>query len=103
MVVRTGSVGFTLVPVLALGALAFKGSPEPAVILPASPVNYTIDGSHSSVIFRIKHNNAAYFYGRFGQISGAFTLDDADPAATPWRSRSGRRASRRTTRGATAT
>ncbi len=40
---------------------------------------YTVDNSHSSVIFRIKHLNVSYCYGRFNEVSGTFLLDDADP------------------------
>jgi polyisoprenoid-binding protein YceI len=40
---------------------------------------YTVDNSHSSVIFRIKHLNVSYTYGRFNEISGTFLLDEADP------------------------
>jgi len=39
---------------------------------------YKVDGGHSNVIFRIKHLNAAWFYGRFNEISGTFLVDDAD-------------------------
>jgi polyisoprenoid-binding protein YceI len=43
---------------------------------------YKVDPVHSSVIFRIKHMNVSYFYGRFNQISGSFSIDPADPAAS---------------------
>jgi polyisoprenoid-binding protein YceI len=41
---------------------------------------YKADTVHSSVVFRVKHANTAYFWGRFNDISGAFTLDSANPA-----------------------
>ena len=41
---------------------------------------YDVDAVHSSVVFRIKHLNTAYFYGRFNEIAGTIVLDDADPA-----------------------
>lgn len=44
----------------------------------SAPVDLQVDGGHSSVVFRIKHNEAAYFYGRFNDISGAITYDAAD-------------------------
>ena len=40
---------------------------------------YKVDPVHSSSVFRIKHANAAYFWGRFNEPAGAFTLDEADP------------------------
>jgi polyisoprenoid-binding protein YceI len=35
---------------------------------------YKIDGSHSSVIFKIKHFGASWFYGRFFKVEGNFTV-----------------------------
>ena len=40
----------------------------------------TVDGGHSSVLFRIQHMKAAYFYGRFNDVSGEIVLDEADPS-----------------------
>lgn len=42
---------------------------------------YRVDPAHSTAIFRIKHLNASYNYGRFNDIEGTFTLDDGNPAA----------------------
>ncbi len=41
---------------------------------------YKVDGVHSSVVFRVKHMNVSYFYGRFNEVSGRFTFDDSEPA-----------------------
>jgi len=41
---------------------------------------YQADPVHSSVIFRVKHANTAYFWGRFNDITGGFALDSADPS-----------------------
>jgi len=41
---------------------------------------YKIDPLHSSNWFRIRHLNVANFYGRFNEVEGDFTLDDANPA-----------------------
>lgn len=38
---------------------------------------YEIDAVHSAVLYRIKHLNAAYNYGRFNEMSGTFTIADA--------------------------
>jgi polyisoprenoid-binding protein YceI len=43
---------------------------------------YVADPVHSSLIFRIKHLRTSNFWGRFNYISGAFALDDANPAAS---------------------
>ncbi len=47
----------------------------------AGATSFKVDSTHSSTIFRIRHNEVAYFYGRFDKASGAITWDDADPAA----------------------
>lgn len=36
---------------------------------------YKIDPVHSGVVFRIKHLDVAYFYGRFNKIEGDFTIN----------------------------
>ena len=43
---------------------------------------YKVDPIHSSNWFRIKHLNVTYFYGRFNEIEGTYTLDDANPAGS---------------------
>ena len=55
------------------------------VLLGSTPVlaeaeDYTIDGVHSVMLFRIKHLGVSYFHGRFNEMSGSFTFDESDPA-----------------------
>jgi polyisoprenoid-binding protein YceI len=40
---------------------------------------YKADPVHSSVVFRVKHANASYVWGRFNEPAGTFVLDEADP------------------------
>ena len=40
---------------------------------------FNIDPAHSSFIFRIKHINTSFLYGRIDTSSGSITLDEADP------------------------
>jgi polyisoprenoid-binding protein YceI len=42
--------------------------------------SFTVDPIHSSVLFRVKHFDAGYIYGRFNQYSGTFAFDDKNPA-----------------------
>src|SRR3954463_2260770 len=44
----------------------------------AATETYKADPVHSTSVFRIKHANAAYFWGRFNEPAGTFTIDDAD-------------------------
>jgi len=63
---------------LVLGALALVQSPTRSAPLAG---NVTVDAVHSSVIFRIQHNGAAMFYGRFNQIAGMITLVEGGTGA----------------------
>ena len=68
---------------LALTALVLVpigGSPAASTTTAAD--KYTVDAIHSSVVFRIKHLNCSYFYGRFNDVSGGFSIDAANPAAS---------------------
>ena len=53
-----------------------------ALILPASAdaASYTIDSTHSSAIFKIKHLGTSNFYGAFKGMAGTIDFDPADPA-----------------------
>lgn len=77
----------TAVTALGLGLMAASG-PESAVVegshLASSNAadTYVIDGSHSAIVFRIKHLGVSYAYGRFNDISGEVVWDDANPEAS---------------------
>ncbi|CAN5851011.1 hypothetical protein BH11PLA1_BH11PLA1_12030 [soil metagenome] len=45
----------------------------------AAGTPWSVDAVHSSVIFSVKHNDAANFYGRFKIVKGTFWVDDAAP------------------------
>lgn len=51
-----------------------------AALCPARAAEYTIDNSHSSFIFKVKHLNTSNFYGRFNEGSGTIVYDEAKPA-----------------------
>jgi polyisoprenoid-binding protein YceI len=42
--------------------------------------NYDVDSVHSMVVFRIKHANVSYTYGRFNDPEGKFVFDESDPS-----------------------
>ncbi|GBC93709.1 Protein YceI [bacterium HR15] len=46
----------------------------------AQRVTYRVDPVHSFVIFRVKHMNTAYAYGRFNSFSGTIVVDEKNPA-----------------------
>jgi polyisoprenoid-binding protein YceI len=80
-----GVLGAVVVVVLPLALAAQEAKPkaesQPAE-KPAASVSgtYQVDGVHSSNVFRIKHLNVAFFYGRFNEMEGTFVLDEADPS-----------------------
>lgn len=47
---------------------------------PAAPIQCTIDGAHTSVIFGVSHLGLSYTYGRVNKVQGQFTYDRDDPA-----------------------
>ncbi|MGI9429895.1 MAG: YceI family protein [Bythopirellula sp.] len=43
--------------------------------------SYSLDMSHTSIVFGISHFNYSYTYGRFNKAQGSFRWDNANPAA----------------------
>ena len=43
---------------------------------PMGPMTYEIDTAHSMILFRAKHNNVSYNYGRFNEFTGKITTDE---------------------------
>lgn len=71
-----GGLSITLLPV---GPALSRAVAEDAAA-PATPAGaYEVDAVHSTVLFRIKHMDVAYFWGRFNDFSGHFLLDGAAP------------------------
>ncbi|OAI39252.1 hypothetical protein AYO40_01395 [Planctomycetaceae bacterium SCGC AG-212-D15] len=54
------------------------------VTLLAAPVavaeDYTVDGMHTAVSFKISHLGLSWTHGRFNDVSGTFSIDPADAA-----------------------
>jgi polyisoprenoid-binding protein YceI len=42
---------------------------------------YKIDPAHASFVFRAKHLDTSYVYGRFDKVAGTFDADEANPDA----------------------
>ena len=67
---------------VATTSVASFRAPTPAA--PATPSGpragtFEIDAKHSTVLFRVKHLDVSYAYGRFNEMSGAFEIAE-DPA-----------------------
>ncbi|MGI8907949.1 MAG: YceI family protein [Candidatus Sumerlaeaceae bacterium] len=45
----------------------------------AAAETYKVDPVHSSVIYKIRHMNVTNFYGRFNDIQGTISMDEAAP------------------------
>ena len=65
-----------LLPVFVFGLVALMA--WPAV---AAPESYEVDKGHSALLFRIKHVDVGYTYGRFNDFSGSLVVDDANLSA----------------------
>ncbi len=64
------------VTVAILTALGLMGVlPFPAL----ATETYEVDSVHSAVVFRIKHLDIAYVYGRFNDLSGTLKIDNEAP------------------------
>lgn len=48
---------------------------------PGKLETYKIDAVHSTALFRVKHMNVSYSWGRFNTIGGTVAWNPADPAA----------------------
>lgn len=53
-----------------------QDSKQPAAATSAAGKTYAVDTLHSSIVFKIKHMNAAYFYGTLNDFSGSFTFGE---------------------------
>jgi polyisoprenoid-binding protein YceI len=66
----------TILPALALSLVTWLGADRSS----RAAETYAADPVHSSLVYRVKHMNTSFFWGRFDAIAGSFTLDDANPA-----------------------
>ncbi|MDH3976628.1 MAG: YceI family protein [Deltaproteobacteria bacterium] len=48
----------------------------------AWPAQYKVDPTHSFVEFRIQHLGFSWLYGRFNDVSGAFSYDESKPGSS---------------------
>lgn len=66
-------------PAAKAGAKADAGADAAAGRPDAASGTYAIDTVHSAVIFRVKHMDVSWAYGRFNQVTGNVVLDAAHP------------------------
>lgn len=52
-----------------------------AIAAPATAADFNLDSSHSSVLFRIKHAGASYFWGAFHKVTGTAQFNPKKPTA----------------------
>jgi len=53
-----------------------------ALSSPVWAADYKVDGTHTFVEWRVQHLGYSWLYGRFNDISGDFSWDESNPAAT---------------------
>jgi len=61
------------------GAIAWTAGTAAVATQPAS--GFGVDAVHSSVVFKVRHQGVANFYGRFNDVSGTFLIDADKPEA----------------------
>jgi polyisoprenoid-binding protein YceI len=75
-----------LATVTSLGTLAMLAGFAPRASAPAAALSAlatgeaqgNVDPVHTYILFRIKHLNVGYSYGRFDEVSGNVSINDAD-------------------------
>lgn len=81
VVVAAAALG-SLAAAGALLAGAGKPAATPAPAQAGAPGDaLTVDGSHSSVVYRITHAGVTNFYGRFNKVEGTYAFDPANPSS----------------------
>ncbi len=67
--------------ILPLSFALFAIPTAPSTGVAAGEHDWTVDAGHSSVVFKVKHANAAWFKGSFDVVNGSITLDPTKPEA----------------------
>lgn len=68
---------------IAASAIATVAEAQPASgAATATAPAYTVDTVHSAIVFRVRHAGVAYFWGRFNDFSGEFSINKENPAAS---------------------
>ena len=60
-------------------ALLSLSTERPAATTVLGDHDWIVDSGHSSVVFKVKHANAAFFKGTFDTITGTVSLDPSKP------------------------
>lgn len=68
-------------PYILAAVAAFSSLLTMAGTTPAADT-YTIDPTHTSIIFSVGHAGLSYTYGMFRTTAGSYVLDEANPAAS---------------------
>jgi polyisoprenoid-binding protein YceI len=73
---------FGLSALTAAGAALFltAQAPTAALAAPMADGAFKVDPVHSTIVYKIKHNEVSWFYGRFNGPTGSFNIDLADPS-----------------------
>lgn len=63
--------------VFTLTVLCLSSSSSP---IQTQGITYRVDPVHSTVLFRVKHMDTTYVYGRFNKFTGTIVVNERDPA-----------------------
>lgn len=65
-----------------VAAFSFPSNPQAGVASAPVTNEWQVDGGHSSVLFKVKHAGASWFYGMFSNVSGKVVFDAEKPEAS---------------------
>lgn len=68
--IKTMTTGFLIIVLILMASISYPA---------AAADTYKLDPEHTSVVFRVKHVNVAYVYGRFNGPTGSFVIDANSP------------------------
>jgi polyisoprenoid-binding protein YceI len=77
-----------VLPALLIGLIALGATSAPASLpavpadAPADAKTLGVDGTHSFVMFKVRHNGVNDAWGRFNQVSGKIVLDEETASAS---------------------
>ncbi len=70
----------SLLAVATVAGLTAFSPVDPQATNTQATETYKVDPVHTTAIFRIKHLGVTYFYGRFNETIGSFTLNTDNPS-----------------------
>ncbi|MGP1346851.1 MAG: YceI family protein [Phycisphaerales bacterium] len=75
MLVPFGGVSVAALAIASAVVLSPSGAQPAAVARAQATGVFSVDNTHSSLLFRVKYFDSSHFFGRFNTVSGSYRLD----------------------------